>query len=82
MPLMPHVDAVLVFDASQAEATGEYAIYAIAPDEQTRFHGRLEAVRETRKPTGHVPVSDVEFDDDGKEIRVLTMGIERFATVA
>jgi hypothetical protein len=37
MTLMPHVNAVLVFDASDAEKTGEYDVYAMAPSEQDRL---------------------------------------------
>ena len=37
MGLMPHVDAVLVFDASEADDSGEYTIYSIEPDENERF---------------------------------------------
>ena len=80
MTLMPHVDAVLVFDASDADATGIYTIYSIEPDENERFkRGEWDAMRETLTPTGQIPVTDVEFDET-TGLRVRTLGIERFAT--
>jgi hypothetical protein len=39
MTLMPHVDAVLDFDASDAETTAEYDVYSIAPSERGRLWG-------------------------------------------
>jgi hypothetical protein len=81
LPLMPHVDAVLVFDASNAETTGEYDLYSVAPSEQHRLWGEWEAVRTGLTPTGHIPVSDVEFDES-IGYRIHTLGIERFATTS
>jgi hypothetical protein len=79
MTLMPHVDAVLVFDASEAEETGAYTIYSIEPEETDRFkRGEWDAMREWLTPTGHVPVSDIEFDD-ATGFRIRTYGIEQFA---
>jgi hypothetical protein len=81
MTLMPHVDAVLVFDAEQAVETGTYTIYSIEPDANERFkRGEWDVMRESLTPTGHVPVADVEFDE-ATGFRVRTYGIERFATV-
>jgi hypothetical protein len=81
MPLMPHADAVLVFDATDAENTGEYTIYSIRPNENERFNsGQWGAMTESLEPTGRVPVSDVVRDDEKRETRILTDGIERFAT--
>ena len=37
MPLMPLIDAVLVFDASHADETGTYAIYSIDSAANERF---------------------------------------------
>ena len=80
--LMPHVDAVLVFDASGVEETGEYTIYSIRPEQNERFkRGEWEVMRASLEPSGHVPVTDVEFDEK-TGIRVRTLGIERFATTA
>ncbi len=64
MPLLPHEDAVLVLDAADAEETGTYAIYSIRPDENERFmRGEWKAMKASLAPTGHVPVTDVEFDE-------------------
>lgn len=76
---MPHVDAVLIFDARNAETTGEYDLYSIAPSEQDQLWSEWEAMRTGLTPTGHVPVSDVEFDESAGEYRIRTLGIERFA---
>ena len=82
MTLMPHVDAVLVFDASAADETGAYTIYSIEPGENERFkRGEWDAMRESLTPTGHVPVTEVEFDET-TGLRVRTLGIERFAKTA
>jgi hypothetical protein len=82
MPLLPHVDAVLVFDASAADESGVYTIYSIEPGENERFkRGEWDAMRESLTPTGHVPVTDVEFDE-ATGFRVRTLGIERFARTA
>jgi hypothetical protein len=82
MTLMPHVDAVLVFDATEADETGDYTIYSIEPDANERFkRGEWDAMRESLTPTGHVPVTDVEFNEN-TGFRVRTFGIERFATTA
>lgn len=79
MTLMPHVDAVLVFDATDADATGEYTIYSIEPRENDRFkRGEWERMKAALAPRGHVPVTDVEFDE-ASGLRVRTYGIERFA---
>jgi hypothetical protein len=79
MTLMPHVDAVLVFDASDAETTGEYDVYSIAPSEQARLWGDWDVIRAGLTRTGRIPVSDVEFDES-TGFRNRTLGIERFAT--
>lgn len=79
MPLMPYVDAVLVFDASDADTTGAYTIYSIEPDQNDRFkRGEWDHLRESLAPTGHIPVSDVEFDE-ATGFRTRTYGIEKFA---
>ena len=78
LPLMPHVDAVLVFDATAAETTGEYDVYSIAPSEQGRLWGEWDVIRAALTPTGRTPVSDVEFDE-GTGFRIRTLGIESFA---
>jgi hypothetical protein len=75
---MPHVDAVLIFDASSAETTGEYDLYSIAPSEQDRLWSEWEAMRTGLMPTGHVPVSDVDFNES-TGYRIHTLGIEHFA---
>ena len=78
MPLVPHVDAVLVFDADDADVTGTYAIYSIEPGENERFvRGEWEAMKQSLTPTRHVPVTDVGIDEETHEIRVRTYGIER-----
>jgi hypothetical protein len=80
MNLTPHVDAVLVFDATNAEDTGEYAIYSIRPDEDDRFmRGEWDDMKTSLAPTGRVPVTDVLRDDEKHEPRILTYGLERFA---
>jgi hypothetical protein len=80
MPLMPHVDAVLVFDADQAEETGMYTIYSIEPDNNERFRrGEWDAMRTSLTPTGRLPITDVEFDE-ATGFHVRTYGIEGFAT--
>jgi hypothetical protein len=79
MPLMPHVEAVLVFDASDADETGEYEIFSIEPAANERFkRGEWPSMKASLTSTGRVPVTDVEFAEaTGYQIR--TMGIERFA---
>lgn len=79
MPLMPYTDAVLVFDASAAEATGEYEVYSIAPAEHARLWAEWDAIRAGLTPTGRIPVGDVEFDE-ASGFRIRTLGIERFGT--
>jgi hypothetical protein len=77
---MPHVDAVLVFDAANAADTGAYTIYSIRPHELERFKsGEWDIMKGSLEPTGTVPLSDVERDEAKHEIRVLTYGLERFA---
>jgi hypothetical protein len=79
MPLTPHANAVLVFDATVSE--DKYAIYAIQPDEGERFRrGEWDAMKESLAPKGHVPFTDVEVDDTQHVIRVRTLGMERFAS--
>ena len=83
MAVMPHVDAVLVFDATDAETTGYYTMYSITPDENERFlRGEWDATRASLEPTGHIPVTEVVRDEEKHEIRILTYGIERFAVPA
>jgi hypothetical protein len=80
MPLMPHMDAALVFDAADSADTGEYAIYSIRPHEIEGFkRGEWDVMKASLEPTRSVPVSDVECDEAKHEIRVLTYGLERFA---
>ena len=79
MTLMPH-DAVLVFDASDAEATGAYEVYSIAPSEQGRLWGEWDVIRASLTPKGRIPLTDVEFDET-TGFRIRTLGIERFAAV-
>jgi hypothetical protein len=82
MTLMPHVDAVVVFDATEAGETGAYAVYSIEPHQNERFkRGEWEGMRESLTPTGQIPVTDVEFDE-ATGFRVRTYGIERFARTA
>jgi hypothetical protein len=70
-----------VFDATDAEETGGYAIYSIAPPEESaRFPGDWDAMKESLPPTGRIPVTDVVRDETKHETRVLTYGIERFAS--
>lgn len=81
MSLMPHVDAVLVFDGSEADESGAYMIYSITAVENERFkRGEWESMRESLTPTGSVPVTDVDFDET-TGFRVGTLGIERFAAI-
>ena len=56
---MPHAVAVLVFDPSDAETTGEYDVYSIAPSDQGRLWGEWDAIRAGLTPTGRIPVTDV-----------------------
>jgi hypothetical protein len=80
MMLTPHVDALLVFDATDAEVTGEYAIYSIRPDENERFMGgEWDELKTSLEPTGRVPVTDVLRDDEKRETRIRTYALERFA---
>jgi hypothetical protein len=81
MTLMPHVDAVLVFDASDAEETGEYEVFSITPAAAARddFWSGWEIMREGLTSTGRMPTSDVEFDEE-TGFRLHAFGIERFAT--
>jgi hypothetical protein len=82
MTLMPHVDAVLVFDATHADETGAYTIYSIEPDQNDRFkRGEWDLMRVSLTPTGQIPVTDVEFDE-ATGFRVRTYGIEQFAASA
>jgi hypothetical protein len=83
MTLMPYLDAALVFDAREAEATGEYEVFSITPIEATKadFWSEWEGIREQLEPTGRIPTSDVEFDE-ATGFRLRTLGIERFATRA
>lgn len=80
MPLMD-VDAVLVFDASDAEATGEYEIFSLPPADAARLWGEWTSMREGLASTGRIPTTDVEFDE-ATGFRVRTFGIERFAKTA
>jgi hypothetical protein len=83
MTLMPFVDAVLVFDAREADETGEYEVFSIAPTEAARpdFWAVWEDMRQRLVSTGRIPTSEVEFHEDtGFNLR--TLGIERFARVA
>ena len=70
--------AILVFDARAAGSTGEYEVYSISPEEKSRFWGQWDALRERRTPTGRIPVTDVDWDDDNHVIRVRTLGLESF----
>ena len=80
MTLMPHADAVLVFDARSAEETGEYEIFSIAPNtDPDTLWSEWERIREGLTSTGRIPTSDVEFDEDSG-FRIRTYGLERFAT--
>ena len=79
MTLIPYVDAVLVFDASDAATTGEYDVYSVTPGEQARLWAEWDTIRAERTPTGRIPVSDVAFDES-RGFRIRTLGIERFAT--
>ena len=79
MSLMPFVDAVLVFDASEAEETREYEVFSIAPADAARADfWAVEELREGLTPTGRIPTSDIEFDEN-TGFTVPTLGIERFA---
>jgi hypothetical protein len=79
MPLMPHADAVLVFDARDAAKTGEYEIFSIAPTtDLARLWGEWEQIREGLTSTGRIPTSDVEFDE-ASGFRIRTLGLESFA---
>jgi hypothetical protein len=78
MTLLPYMDAVLVFDASATEATGEYDVYSITPKDQERLWIEWDEMRAGLTPTGRIPVSDVEFDES-TGFRIRTLGIERFA---
>ena len=82
MGLMPHVDAVLVFDASEADDTGEYAMYSIRPENELFLHGEWEDMKAALQPTGRFPVAEVKRDEAKHQIRILTYGIERFATTS
>jgi hypothetical protein len=79
MTLMPHVDAELVLAASDAETTGEYDVYSIAPSEQGPLWGEWDVIRAGLTPAGRIPASDVEFEET-TGFRIRTLGIERFAT--
>jgi hypothetical protein len=79
MPLTPYVNAVLVFYASDADATGAYTVNVIAHEENPRFaRGEWETMRQSLEPIGSMPPADVEFDE-GADFRVRTLGIERYA---
>jgi hypothetical protein len=80
MGLMPHVDAVLVFDPSESVATNEYEVFSIAPSEQDRVWREWDAMRAELAPTGRIPFGDVELDEESHVIRMRTLGLERFAT--
>jgi len=80
MGLMPHVDAVLVFDPSETAATCEYEVFSIAPSEQDRVWTEWDAMRAELAPTGRIPFGDVEVDEHNRVIRMRTMGLESFAT--
>ncbi len=81
MPLMPHVDTVLVFDADQVEETGMYTIYSIEPDDNERFRrGEWDAMRRSLTPTVRLPITDVAFDE-ATGFHVHTHGIESFSSV-
>ena len=79
MPLMPHAEAVLVFDASDAEETGEFEIFSLPPTtDLDQLWSEWEGVRDGLTSTGRIPTSDVEFDR-AIGFTVRTYGIERFA---
>lgn len=71
-------DALLVFDASTADATGEYEVYSISRDDERKLWREWDVVREGLTPTGRIPVTDVDFDE-ARGFRIHTLGIERFA---
>jgi len=71
-------EAVLVFDARDAETTGEYEVFAIPPKDADGLWRTWGATWEGLAPTGRIPVSDVEFDET-RGFRIHTLGIERFA---
>ena len=80
MTLMPFVYAVLVFDASSAEESGEYEVFSIAPREASRadFWAVWDDLREGLASAGRIPTNDVEFDE-ATGFTLGTLGIERFA---
>jgi hypothetical protein len=76
---MPEPEALLVFDARNADATGEYEVYALPPSEKSRLWADWEAIRDELTPTGRIPASDVDRDQENHVIRIRTLGLERFA---
>jgi len=80
MTLMPHADAVLVFDARDAEETGEYEVFSLAATtDLDRLWVEWEQIREGLTSTGRIPTSDVEFDE-ASGFRIRTLGLESFAS--
>ena len=78
MTLMPYVDAVLVFDATE---TAEYEVFSITPalaDRLSRDWRHWDGMRAGLMSTGRIPASDVDFDE-ATGFRLRTLGLERFA---
>jgi len=75
---MPEPEAVLVFDARNADVTGEYEVYSLPPGEKSRLWAEWEAIRERLTPTGSIPVTDVDRDDENRVTRIHTLGLESF----
>jgi hypothetical protein len=73
-------EAVLVFDADDSEATGEYEMYSVAPMDGAQLLRDWDNMKKGLTPTGRIPVGEVEFCET--EIHVRTMGLERFAKPA
>jgi hypothetical protein len=74
-----YVNPVLVLDASDADATGAYTVYAIARGERAVRARRVGDDAAVAEPTGSIPVTDVELGQR-TGFRVRTLGIERHAS--
>jgi len=67
-------EAVLAFQSG----ADEYVVYSLPPREQRLPKDEWEAIRPGLESTGRIPLSDVEFDEASRLIRMDTIGIERF----
>jgi hypothetical protein len=55
-----------------------YVVYSLPPREEAMHKGEWDAIRPSLKPTGFIPLGEVQFDEAARVIRMDTTDIERF----